>query len=96
MLLVFAACAQTARADTDEQKRSLIRAYVNLRIKGCDAATLQAFATALTGISDSEAFAIGLTDLPPLNEARNNVKKAALFGSGKEQVWQSSDTQRSR
>jgi anti-sigma regulatory factor (Ser/Thr protein kinase) len=35
-------------------------------------------------------------DLPPLNETKSDARKEALFGFGKEQVWRSSDTQRSR
>ncbi len=62
-LLVFfslGGCFFAVGADSEEQKRHLIRAYVNLRMNGCDTASLQNFAKALTGITDTEAFAIGL------------------------------------
>jgi hypothetical protein len=61
LLLFICNWSETFAADSDAQKQSLIRSYVNLQIAGCSPATLQSFARVLSGTTDKDAFMIGLT-----------------------------------
>lgn len=54
-------CTQAIAADSETQSRLFVRSYVTLRMTGCNSTSLQEFARVLSGVTNKNAFAIGLT-----------------------------------